>query len=108
MPDPIEKCVARPGYGYPSVLCDRPAKGTLKDGTAACGIHLAAERRVKENGDKREDEYQEQRLRRDALMDLCDALGIARRVPWDARYINLDAREAKALLTRLNSQKETK
>lgn len=94
------------GY-YRSRLCGKPAKGfltgSLYKGKPGCGIHLAAERRVKENEEKREEEYQARCARRKPLIDLCDELGITRLVDWEGRYINLGLADAKALLARLKA-----
>lgn len=40
-----EKCGEQIYDKWGSTPCHRPVKGTLVDGTGACGIHLAAERK---------------------------------------------------------------
>ena len=39
----------RVGYGWRPIACGKPAKGTLADGTPACGLHIGAEKRAASN-----------------------------------------------------------
>ncbi len=38
--------------GFRPQLCGKPAKGTLKDGTVACGVHIGAEKRSVTNQER--------------------------------------------------------
>ena len=50
-------------------LCGKPAKGTLADGTPACGIHLATERKRIQ----RAEEYQLERAQQGRLLEAAKA-----------------------------------
>jgi hypothetical protein len=80
--------------------CNKPAKGYLKNGKPGCGIHLAAERRARENGEKRNAKWDIQATRRLMMQGLARDLG-AGSPSWDGAYISLTEQEARGLIERL-------
>ena len=92
----IEECqktVHEPGRGFFSHKCRRPVKGNLKNGTPACGIHLAAERRRAQNdADYRAKQAASKKARADVqvIIDRLTALGITASATFDGRTFTYD------------------
>lgn len=64
----------RADWGFRPVACGKPAKGSLDDGTVACGSHLGAEKRVKANDARRAAEADERRARMKQAQDAASAV----------------------------------
>lgn len=90
--------------GWTSHVCGKPAKGATtgegrwREGLPACGVHLAAERRVAENGRKRREQYDSRKVLEDRSRARAEALGVRLGVKVYARdhageisHIDLDA-----------------
>lgn len=63
--------------GWPSGCCGKSAKGKLADGTPACGVHLAGERRREQNANKGAEERRKEREFADEVRALLEPLGIS-------------------------------
>lgn len=63
------------GFSRARVLCGKPAKGQLNDGTWACGIHLAQERKAEENKAKYDATQDRKKKYFERLAQLTEKLG---------------------------------
>ena len=82
------------GYMSPE-KCGKPAKGTLRDGTPACGVHLAGERRRIATDERHAAEWKaaaERKARREGLAALLIAADV------DARPAGYVEREEDAVV----------
>jgi hypothetical protein len=77
--EPVEKCqvlVHRGGIWSRATPCGKKAKGKLKDGTPACGIHLRSERITNENTETLKKHWDERVAFKQKVYEFVQANGI--------------------------------
>lgn len=93
------------GYGVGN-RCGRRAKGQLKSGQPACGLHLRGERTRIENDNQRAAEHAERQRLLDNAQAICDRLawhGVKARARSDGSVV-MSAEAADELAQRFESE----
>lgn len=89
------------GWGIDNA-CGKPAKGKLRGGMDACGVHLNAERKREEYERERQAERERENAKIAELRRLVDALAVVGVTAWVGRGgVVIGSQEAHRLIQRL-------
>ena len=87
-----EKCTVMIG-GWGGYHCGKQAKGKLKNGQPACGVHLHAEKIRNENNKKRTKELEDNKIFRIRMMEIANKISLEIKINESNKSVIINEKE---------------